>query len=73
MAAKCQAGVRNRALRQMAIQLTGMLPDETEEVLKVLDYARELVTDYLADPECHSDPLRIVRHSGAVRLSLVRE
>lgn len=38
-------------LRRQAIQITAQLPDNTAEALAVLDYARDLVTGFLEEPE----------------------
>jgi len=50
--------VRDAALRRLAIQIAGQLPEETEDALAVLAYARRLVREFLAEGE--PAPLRIV-------------
>ncbi|MBT1510127.1 hypothetical protein KIP88_06395 [Bradyrhizobium sp. SRL28] len=37
-------------LRRHAIMIVSQLPDNTAEALTVLDYARHLVTEFLAEP-----------------------
>lgn len=39
------------ALRRLAVQLAGQLPENTEEAIRVLDLAKTLVRSFLAEPE----------------------
>jgi hypothetical protein len=44
-------------LRRQAIQITAQLPDNTADAIKVLDYARDLVTGFLdaAEPSAEGN------------------
>lgn len=46
-------------LRRQAIQVAAQLPEKREDALKVLDYARELVIEFLmkARPDRETDPV----------------
>ena len=39
------------ALRRLAIQIAGQLPESPSEALEVLEYCKTLVRSFLAEPE----------------------
>ena len=43
--------VDDAALKRLAIQLAGQLPENVDEALAVLEHCKTLVRTFLADPE----------------------
>jgi len=55
---------KERWLRRQAVQFAGSLPEDIDDALAVLEYARELITDFVAAPkEAHTS----VRHLSVVK------
>lgn len=46
-----QTRAHNQTLRRHAVQIAAQLPDETADAIRVLEYARQLVTGFLADDD----------------------
>jgi hypothetical protein len=59
-----QVGPIERALKRQAMNLVVQLPEDPDEALRILDYARELIAEWV---EASSEP---DRPSKLVRLSL---
>lgn len=51
----------NLWLKRQALQVVMQLPDDKAEALRVLEYARGLVTGFLAEPEESKESAQVIR------------
>lgn len=62
-----QVGPIERALKRQAMNIVIQLPEEPSEALRILDYARELIMEWVeASPDRPSNLVRLSLHSGGL-------